>query len=88
MNTIDIACYLVNRSLHTKLNERIPKELWFGRKVELNHLRVFGCTTYVHVDASEQSKLDSKLKKMVFVDYPRGVKGYWLWDPLKKKTTI
>ena len=54
----------------------------------LGHLRVFGCMAYMHINASEQSKLDAKSKKMVFIGYPHGVKRYRLWDPLEKKTTI
>ena len=43
---------------------------------------------YVHVDAGEQSKLDAKAKKMIFLGYPRGVKGYRMWDPLEKNVII
>ena len=43
---------------------------------------------YVHIDASERSKLDARPKKMVFIGYPHGVKGYRLWDPLEKKATV
>ena len=43
---------------------------------------------YVHMDASEWSKLDAKAKKMIFLGYPQGVKGYMIWDPLEKKVVI
>ncbi len=78
VDTVDTACYLVNRSPHTKLDGRIPEELWSEKKVEVGHLRVFGCTAFVHIDPSERSKLDAKSRKMVFIGYPRGVKGYRL----------
>ena len=49
---------------------------------------MFGCTIFVHIGAGEQSKLDAKSRKMVFLRYPQGVKGYRLWDPLEKKVVI
>ena len=54
----------------------------------MGHLRVFGSMAYVYIDTSEQSKLDDRSKKMVFIGYLHGVKGYRLWDPLEKKATI
>ena len=83
MNTVDTTTYLVNRSPHTMLNGRTLEEIWSGRQVELGHLRIFGCIAYVHVDASQWSKLDAKARKMVFIGNPRGVKRYKLWDPLE-----
>ena len=76
IHIVDAACYLVNRSPHTKLDGGLPEEKWFGRKIGLSHLRVLGCTAYVHVNADERSKLDAKAKKMIFLGYPRGVKRY------------
>ena len=70
VDTIDAAYYLMNRSPHTKLNNKISEDLWSGKKVELSYLRMLGCMAYVHVDAGERSKLDAKLKKMVFIGYP------------------
>ena len=49
---------------------------------------MLGYTAYGHVDAGERSKLDVKAKKMIFLGYPRGVKGYRMWDPLEKKVIV
>ena len=70
IDTIDAACYLMNWSPHTRLNGGIPKEKWSEKKVELGHLRVFGCTAYVHIAAGEWNKLDARSKKIVFLGYP------------------
>ena len=88
VDIVDAAGYLVNRSPHTRLDGRLPEEVWSGRTVGLDHLRVFGCTAYVHIGAGEQSKLDARSCKAVFLGYLRGVKGYRLWDPLEKKVFI
>ena len=88
VDTVDAAGYLVNRSPHIRLDGRLPEEVWSGRIVGLGHLWVFGCTAYVHIGAGERSKLDARSRKAVFLGYPRGVKGYRLWDPLEKKVII
>ena len=49
---------------------------------------MFWCTAFVHIGAGEQSKLDARSRKMVFLGYPRGVKGCQLWDLLEKKIII
>jgi len=45
---VDIACYLVNRSPSSALDDKTPQEVWIGKKPSLSHLRVFGCDAYVH----------------------------------------
>ena len=42
-------------------------ELYFGRKPNLRHLRVFGSIAYVYVPNEKRSKLDPKSEKCVLV---------------------
>eukprot|EP00253_Pinus_taeda_P025583 PITA_25583 len=46
---VDTACYLVNKSPSSVLEDKTPQEVWTGKKLSLSHLRVFGCDAYVHV---------------------------------------
>ena len=46
---VGTACYLVNRSPSSVLDVKTPHEVWSGKKPSLQHLRVFGCDSYVHV---------------------------------------
>jgi hypothetical protein len=75
------ACYLVNRSPSSALDDTTPHEVWSGKKPSLQHLRVFGCDAYVHVPKENRSKLDYKAEKCIFIGYKDGVKGYKLWNP-------
>ena len=88
VDTVDAAGYLVNRSPHTRLDGRLPEEVWSGRTVGLDHLRVFGCTAYVHIGAGERSKLDVRSRKMMFLGYSRGVKGYRRGIPWKRRSSL
>ena len=57
------AVYIQNR-----IGENVsPDELYFRRKPNLRHLRVFGSIAYVHVPNEKRSKLDPKSEKCVLV---------------------
>ena len=49
------AVYLINRSPSSEINFKLPEEMWSGTKADLNHLRKFRCTTYVHVTQAKTS---------------------------------
>ena len=80
VEVVNIACYLVNRSLTLNLVDKTPYEAWTSRKPYLAHLKVFGCDAFVHIPKVKRRKLDSKLKKCVFIKYKDRVKGYELWN--------
>jgi hypothetical protein len=82
---VDTACYLVNRSPSSTLDDMTPHEVWTGKKPSLTHLRVFGCDAYVHIPKENRSKLDKKDEKCIFIGYKDGLKGYKLWNPETKK---
>jgi hypothetical protein len=82
---VGTACYLVNKSLSSALDDKNPQEVWTGKSPSLTHLKVFGCEAYVHVPKENMSKLDKKAKKCIFIGYKDGLKGYKLWSPETKK---
>ena len=79
-----IACYLVNRSPYSSLDDKTPQEVWTSKKPSLTHIKVFGCDVYVHVPKENKSKLDKKVEKCIFIGYKDGLKGYNLWNPETK----
>lgn len=83
---VDTIYYLVNRSPISSLVDKTPHQAWFGKKPSLEHIQVFGCDSFVHVPKEKRSKLDSKEKKSIFIDYKDGVKGYKLWNLVTRKT--
>jgi len=60
-----------------------PFEACTGEKPNIKHLRIFGCSAYAHVPKDEQQKLDSKVRKCVFlaIGYGTETKGCRLYDP-------
>jgi hypothetical protein len=57
---VGTSCYLVNQSLSSALDDKTPHEVWTKNKPSLQHLRVFGCDSYVHLPKENRSKLDKK----------------------------
>ena len=67
--------HVVNRSYTSACPEATPFELWCGRKPDVSHLRVWGCTAYVHVQKDKREGLSPHMEKCVFIGYPEGHKG-------------
>ena len=51
-------------------------ELYFEKKLNLRHFRVFGSIAYVHVPKEKRKKLDAKTEKCILVGYSDEQKGY------------
>lgn len=73
------ATYLQNR-LPSRSIGKTPYELWWGRKPDLSHLRVFGSEAFVHVPDTKRKKMDSKARKLTFIGYAIEQKGYRFVD--------
>jgi len=78
---VSIAIYLKNRSPTSALNNKIPEEIWPGKRIDLSHLRVFGSKAYAHIRDVKRNKLDAKSKALIMVGYCEYRKGYLLVDP-------
>jgi hypothetical protein len=81
------ANYTLNRTLSSNASVT-PFELWFGRKPNLRHLRIFGCEAYMHVPDCDRHKLEPKSLKCLFVGYCENTKAYRLWDPASRRLKI
>ena len=67
---------------------RTPYQLWTGTKPDVSHLRVWGCTAYVHIQKDKREGLGSDMEKCVFIGYAEGYKGWKFYNPTMKKTII
>ncbi|XP_071699595.1 uncharacterized protein [Rutidosis leptorrhynchoides] len=60
------------------LGGKSPYEIVYGRKLNLNHLRVFGCLCFAKV-LNNTDKFASRSEKCVFMGYSNTQKGYKLY---------
>ena len=83
---LSYANHIVNRLPSAVINGRIPLEVWSGSPAnDYDSMCVFGCSTYYHIN---ESNLDPKVKKTIFLGFSEGVKGYRLWCSESKKMIL
>jgi hypothetical protein len=85
---INTAVYLKNRSPTSAVEGAVPEEMWTGEKIDLSHLKVFGCKAQVHVPKQLRRKLDSKSKEYIMVGYSENTKGYRLQNVNNPRSII
>ena len=49
---------VINLSLASPLDGDILEEIWSGKRVSYNYLKVFGCRAFIHIPKDKQGKLD------------------------------
>ena len=85
-----IATYLINRMPSRVLKFQTPCQTLLlsypdTRIISSLPLKVFGCTTFVHIHQRHQSKLDPKATKCLFLGYSPTKKGYKCYSPITRR---
>jgi hypothetical protein len=80
--------YILNRTPTKSVEGATPFEMWYGKKPTVQHLRTFGCIVYVRNTTPHLSKLKDRGRKMIFIGYEQGTKGYRVYDPVEKKVSL
>ena len=82
------AVYVHNYTPHRVLENKTPKEVFSGKKLEVSHLRIFGCPMYIYIPKEKRTNLDPSGKKGIFVGYSENSKAYRIYFPGFKKINI
>jgi hypothetical protein len=80
--------HIWNRCPTSALKGKTPYELWFKRKPDVSHLRVWGCLAYVHVQKDKRKGFSPHMEKGIFIGYPDGYKAWKFYIPSTKKVVI
>jgi hypothetical protein len=51
------------------LGSRHQEEMFTEKKLEVSHLKIFGCPMFIHIPKEKRNKLDPSGKKGIFVGY-------------------
>ena len=85
---VSTAVFILNRSPTKSVDGKTPFEAWHGRKPDVSFMRTFGCVVHVRETRPGLKKLDDRSRRMIFVGYQPGTKGYRAYDPETKRVSI
>ena len=84
---ISTVVYLKTSSTKNKLVLLTTFEFFHGYKLEVNHLRVFGCKEFAHITKYERRKFDANSIERIFVGYCNDQKAYKLFHSISHNLT-
>jgi hypothetical protein len=73
--------YFQNRLSHSALGFKTPEEMFSEKKLEVSHLKIFGCPMFVHILKERRTKLDPSGNKGIFVGYCEVSKAFKIYIP-------
>lgn len=79
--------YIQNKVLHMALGKVTLKEVFSGKKLGVNHFRIFGSITYCHVPDEKCTKLDETTRGYL-VGYSETSKAYRIYVPSSRKIIV
>jgi len=76
-DAISTSCYVMNRVLIGSILKKTPYELFNGRKPNISHLKVFGCSCFVLNNGKDNlGKFDEKADNDIFIGYSSNSHAY------------
>ncbi|MCO5608367.1 hypothetical protein L7F22_062576 [Adiantum nelumboides] len=78
----------MNRTPTAVVHDMTPEEKFTGKKLDVSHVKVFGCIAYVYVLDELRTKLDPKTEKCVFIGYFVEQKGYKCYDHVMRQVRV
>ena len=73
--------YVQKCNPHRVLKNKTPEEVFSGKKLEVSHLRIFGCPVYIYIPKEKRMRLDPSVKIGIFVGYNDTLKDYIVYIP-------
>ena len=77
--------HILNRSPTIAVKNKTLEEAWSGVKPLVEHFRVFGCISHVHVLDNKRTKLDDKNLSCVLLGVSEKSKAYRLYDLVSQR---
>jgi hypothetical protein len=73
--------YVQNRLSHSALGFKTPEEMFTRKKLEVSHLKIFGCPVFIHIPKEKRNKLEPFGKKGIFVGNCEVSKAFRIYIP-------
>jgi hypothetical protein len=78
VEVVNMVVYIKNQCPTKALDSKTLQEAWTNKKLDVFHLRIFGCKTYAHIPNEKRNKLKSKSIPCMFLRYCERTKAYSL----------
>lgn len=78
---VNYAVFTINQTGTSTVAGKSPADLWYGRRIDINKLRIFGCDCWVLNTSQTRKKLDRKSRKGIFVGYDLQSSSYRVYIP-------
>lgn len=85
---VNTAAYVLNQTGPSPVKGKTPFEVFYGKELPLEDLKVFGARVSVLVPKEKRLKLDPKNKIGLFMGYDNEVKGYRVFISSTKKIEV
>lgn len=85
---VNMAAYVVNRSVNRSLGRKVPEEVWRGKRIDVSNLKIFSTPVTVLIPEIYRKKLDPKSKQLVFVGYSETQKAMRCLDVKIRKVFV
>ena len=84
----NMTVYLMNRCTMSRVHNITPHEMFYGKKPNLSHIRIFGSIAFIHIPNQKQQNLDPKSETCILVGYLLEQKGYKCFNPSTRKVWV
>lgn len=84
---INTTVYVLNRTVSSG-GSSTPYEKWVGKKLTINHLRIFGSVAFLNTPKKFTKKFDLQGRKMILVGYKGDSPNYRVCDPETKRVNV
>ena len=82
---LETTTYILNM-VSSKSVPKTPMEMWTSRKLNLSHIRIWGCLAYVLKQSFDE--LDAKSELCSFVGYPKCTRSYYFYNKSNMKVFL
>lgn len=70
------ANFIRNRCITRTLQDKTPYELWYGKRPNVKHMRIFGGIAYMLDKTSDKGKLEARGIRCIFLGYDESSRSY------------
>ena len=80
-DAVNTVCYVMSRVLIRPILKKTPYELFNGKKLNIGHLKVFGCKCYIlNNGKGSLGKFDEKADVGIFLGYSLSSHAYRIYN--------